>query len=71
MVAGQLTPRKKREYTAAYLMIAPMVIGIVIFFIIPTIWSIFLSFTEGPDYVTYDFVGLKNYIALFGASSDM
>ena len=71
MVAGQLTPRKKREYSAAYLMIAPMVIGIVIFFIIPTIWSIFLSFTEGPDYITYSFVGLKNYGTLFSASSDM
>ena len=71
MVAGQLTPRKKHEYTAAYLMIAPMVIGIVIFFIIPTIWSIFLSFTEGPDYITYEFVGLKNYGALLSAGSDM
>ena len=71
MVAGPLTQRKKREYTAAYLMIAPMVVGIVIFFIIPTIWSIFLSFTEGPDYITYSFVGLKNYGTLLSAGSDM
>ena len=66
-----LTPRKKREYAAAYLMIAPMVIGIVIFFIIPTIWSIMLSFTEGPDYVTYQWVGFKNYLALLSPGSDM
>ena len=66
-----LTPRKKREYTAAYLMIAPVVIGILIFYLIPTIWSIWLSFTEGPDYVTYSFVGLKNYRALLSSGSDM
>ena len=71
MVAGSMTERKKREYTAAYMMIAPMVIGIVIFFIIPTIWSIFLSFTEGPDYIAYSFVGLKNYATLLSAGSDM
>ncbi len=71
MTASALTPRKKREYTAAYLMIAPMVLGILIFFIIPTIWSIALSFTEGPDYITYSFVGLKNYKALLSSGSDM
>ena len=72
MTAGtRLTPMKKKEYISAYLMIAPIVIGIVIFFIIPTIWSIWLSFTEGPDYITYSFVGLKNYFNLFSAESDM
>ena len=71
MAGTGLTPRKKREYTAAYLMIAPMVLGIVIFFIIPTIWSIMLSFTEGPDYVTYQWVGLKNYRLLLASGSDM
>ena len=71
MTRSALTPRKKREYRAAYLMIAPVVLGIVVFFIIPTIWSIWLSFTEGPDYVTYDFVGLKNYIGMLSGGSDM
>lgn len=71
MARSGLTPRKKREYTAAYLMIAPVVLGILIFFIIPTIWSIYLSFTEGPDYVTYSFVGLKNYIKMLAPGSGM
>lgn len=71
MAKAPLSLRKKREYRAAYLMIAPVVVGIIIFFIIPTIWSIYLSFTEGPDYVTYEFVGLKNYFSLFAANSDM
>lgn len=60
-VKKQITQRQKREWTAAYLMIAPVVLGVLIFFMIPTIWSIYLSFTDGPDYVTYEFVGLQNY----------
>ena len=71
MAATKLTPMKKKEYLSAYLMIAPIVIGILIFFLIPTVWSIWLSFTEGPDYITYSFVGLKNYTTLFSAQSDM
>lgn len=71
MIGTRLTPMKKKEYLSAYLMIAPIVLGILIFFIIPTIWSIWLSFTEGPDYVTYSFVGLKNYFHLFSAQSDV
>jgi len=66
-----LSARKKAEYRQAYLMIAPVVLGIVVFFVIPTIWSIFLSFTEGPDYVTYKIVGFKNYITMLRPGSDM
>ena len=68
---AKLSARKKSEYRAAYLMIAPVVIGIAVFFIVPTIWSVLLSLTEGPDYITYEFVGLKNYRTLFAAGSDM
>ena len=46
---AKLSARKKSEYRAAYLMIAPVVIGIAVFFIVPTIWSVLLSLTEGPD----------------------
>lgn len=71
MAKGPMTARRKQECVSAYLMIAPVVLGILIFFIVPTIWSMWLSLTEGPDYVTYEFVGLKNYFTLFSASSDM
>lgn len=71
MAKTPLTPRRKQEYTAAYLMIAPVVLGILVFFLIPTVWSIWLAFTEGPDYMTYEFVGLKNFAALFQSTSDM
>ena len=36
---------------------------------IPTIWSIYLSFTDGPDYVTYEFVGLQNYAEMLAPDS--
>ncbi|MBE5809179.1 MAG: sugar ABC transporter permease [Clostridiales bacterium] len=71
MRRAPLSARKKAEYRQAYLMIAPVVLGIVVFFVIPTIWSIFLSFTEGPDYVTYKIVGFKNYITMLRPGSDM
>ncbi|HIS85196.1 MAG TPA: sugar ABC transporter permease [Candidatus Faecivicinus avistercoris] len=50
-------------------MIAPVVLGVLIFFMIPTIWSIYLSFTDGPDYVTYEFVGLQNYAEMLAPDS--
>ena len=68
-VKKQITQRQKREWTAAYLMIAPVVLGVLIFFMIPTIWSIYLSFTDGPDYVTYEFVGLQNYAEMLAPDS--
>ena len=68
-VKKQITQRQKREWTAAYLMIAPVVLGVLIFFMIPTIWSIYLSFTDGPDYVTYEFVGLQNYAEMLAPGS--
>ena len=71
MAKAALTPRRKQEYAAAYLMIAPVVLGILIFFLIPTIWSVYLAFTEGPDYMNYEFVGLKNFATLFAQGSDM
>ncbi len=71
MTRAVLSDRKIRERRAAYLMIAPVVLGILLFFIVPTIWAIWLSFTEGPDYITYSFVGLKNYVSLLSADSDM
>ena len=58
------TSEQLREYRAAYLMSAPVVLGTIIFFLIPAIWSLWLSFTSGPDYSTYEFVGFKNYVEL-------
>lgn len=65
MSTGRISARKKREWTAAYLMSAPVVLGIFIFYLVPSIWTILMSLTEGPDYTTYEFVGLKNFSILW------
>ncbi|MBO4367879.1 MAG: sugar ABC transporter permease [Clostridia bacterium] len=66
MAARRISVRKRKEWTAAYLMVAPVVLGIMVFYFIPTLWTIFMSFTEGPDFLTYQFVGWKNYTVLWG-----
>lgn len=65
MSTGRISTKKKREWTAAYLMSAPVVLGIFVFYLVPSIWTIFMSFTEGPNYTTYSFVGFKNFTILW------
>ncbi len=52
---------KRRVAAWGLLLIAPMVIGYVIFFIIPLIASFFLSFTEWTLLSSPVWVGLSNY----------
>lgn len=65
MASSSNKARKHREWLTAYLMSAPVVLGIFIFYFVPTLWTIFMSFTEGPDYLTYNLVGFKNYKVLW------
>lgn len=65
MASKSVNVRKRKEWTAAYLMSAPVVLGILVFYFVPTVWTVFMSFTEGPDYLTYNWVGVKNYIVLW------
>jgi multiple sugar transport system permease protein len=65
MTTTRITQRQKREWTAAYLMAAPVILGIFAFYFIPALWTIYMSFTEGSDYLTYNFTGFSNYVTLF------
>ena len=51
------------------LFLAPALLMIFIFTVIPSLWAIYVSFTDlalaGPKALDYTFVGLKNYIKLF------
>lgn len=67
----KMSAHRRQECLSAYLLIAPVVVGILVFFLLPTVWALWLSFTEGPDYVTYEFVGLKNFITIFQPDSRM
>ncbi len=55
---------KKKETIMALILIAPSVIGLLIFYIIPFIWMIIYSFFDSP--INGKFVGLQNYINLLG-----
>jgi len=48
----------------ALILIAPSVIGLLIFYIIPFIWMIIYSFFDSP--INGKFVGIQNYIGLLG-----
>ncbi|MDA3731766.1 sugar ABC transporter permease [Niameybacter massiliensis] len=55
------------DYIWGYLFIAPLVIGLGVFYIYPFIKSFFYSFTNINNFNQATFVGLENYKKLFGA----
>lgn len=57
---------KKKEIMWAYLFVAAPVIGFLLFGLIPTIWSIGLSFTEWDLINKPTFAGVGNYKELLG-----
>ncbi|MFF2093415.1 carbohydrate ABC transporter permease [Paenibacillus sp. NPDC058174] len=60
--------RKQREEIAGYLLAGPMLLGLFIFTVIPTLISLVLSFTEWSfiaDLQKMKFVGLSNFKQLF------
>lgn len=56
----------KSQRKTGYLFLAPNLIGYVIFTLIPVIWALVLSFTDWDGFNQMEFVGLKNYIKMFG-----
>ncbi len=53
---------KKKETIMTLILIAPSVIGLLIFYIIPFIWMIIYSLFDSP--INGEFVGMQNYINL-------
>ena len=60
-------PYHKRDWVAGYLFIAPMLVGVLIFVVIPILFSLVLSFAKwnGVNIPDIKWVGLANYIELF------
>lgn len=54
---------KHKNWLTAYLLIAPFIIGFLVFYFVPYLLSVGLSFTKGIG--SRSFVGLNNYISLF------
>ena len=57
--------RGRRLSGAFYLMVLPALLLFFIFHTIPVIQGVYYSFTDSPGYGPANFVGLRNYIALF------
>lgn len=56
---------QKKEWLAGYLFIAPVTIGLTIFYILPFIQNIWFSFHEVNRFNMTTFIGLQNYKDLF------
>jgi multiple sugar transport system permease protein len=57
--------RKRREAIAGYLFVAPVVLGFIIWVLIPMIATMTISFTNWPVFGDIHWIGLTNYINLF------
>lgn len=57
--------QRRQELWTGYLMITPMMIGIIVFFIGAFIQNIYYSFTNKSSFGTPEFIGLANYQRLF------
>ena len=53
------------------LLLLPALLGILIFMVLPAVWSVYISFTDmalaGPKALNMTFIGLKNYVRLFSS----
>lgn len=57
--------RKRKENGLGYLVIAPWLIGLLIFTFIPMMYSLYLSFTNFDGISTAEWIGFDNYIRMF------
>ncbi|MEV0993611.1 sugar ABC transporter permease [Nonomuraea sp. NPDC050202] len=56
----------KREWAWGYLLIAPMALGLAVFYLWPILQTLYLSFTESGVFGGYTWVGTANYTDLLG-----
>lgn len=62
---NKLSIYDKKEVITAYTFLLPLLIGVVIFFIIPIAQAFFYSLTKWKGIGEATFVGLKNYVNIF------
>ncbi|MDD3262109.1 MAG: sugar ABC transporter permease, partial [Oscillospiraceae bacterium] len=61
----QKNKAKYRGWLCAYLFIAPLMIGLIVFYIIPFIQSVLYSFTDIDSFNNATFIGMANYQKMF------
>jgi multiple sugar transport system permease protein len=62
---ASLTGMRRREELTAWLFISPIVLGILIFQLYPTLFSLYISFTQWNLLSPPKWAGLNNYVSLF------
>ncbi|KON88785.1 sugar ABC transporter permease [Sporosarcina globispora] len=60
-VSSLAKTRKRSDYFWAYLMIAPTMLGLIIFYLWPIVQNFYFSFTEWGAFGQYEWTGLDNY----------
>ncbi len=63
-MASRMTLRQTR--ITAYTFLLPNLIGFVVFIVLPVVFSFTMSFTNWDGYLRRDFIGLGNYVRMFG-----
>ena len=61
-IAETIRKRKVKEQIYIYLLLTPSISIIVTFWLIPSFWNVYLSFTSGGLLGSSVFVGLRNYV---------
>jgi len=62
---ASLTGMRRREELTAWLFISPIVLGILIFQFYPTLFSLYISFTQWNLLSPPKWIGVANYVTLF------
>ncbi|MFC7786820.1 carbohydrate ABC transporter permease [Rossellomorea sp. GCM10028870] len=60
-VLSYASTKKRSDYLWAYIMIAPTMLGLFVFYLWPMLQTFYFSFTEWGAFGTYKWIGLKNY----------
>jgi ABC-type sugar transport system permease subunit len=57
-----------RRTFLAYIFLAPALLGLITFLLIPLVWGIWISFTDFTPGTPSEFIGLDNYVRVFNDS---
>jgi multiple sugar transport system permease protein len=66
----KITKTERDEWIAGWLFISPVVLGLLIWTLIPTIASLLLSFTDYRILTPPEWIGVENYVAMFTRQPD-
>lgn len=61
----KISPKKIRATVAGYLFISPVIVGMLVFSLVPLIESFYTSFTLYDNVSAHQFVGFQNYAEMF------